>query len=187
MIETMGKLVDASSDFKTRKWRLTFEVDHILKENIDKLFNYKMLDIKLFKHYEKRSLTANNYHWKLCDLIAAELMSTKEEIHKSLMLSYGTPAMDKNGEDLYYITTKDYDPAINEYWVLRGEVHLTNKDGEEVPHNMWLVIKESRKYNTKEMSRLIDGTVYEAKELGIETKSQKEIDRLLERWLPEDL
>ena len=37
-------------------------------------------------------------------------------------------------------------------------------------------------YDTKEMSRLIDNIVNDCKMYGIETKSQEEIDRLLEEW-----
>lgn len=40
----------------------------------------------------------------------------------------------------------------------------------------------SSSYNTAEMSKLIELIVQECKQLGIETKPQKEIDSLLESW-----
>ena len=40
----------------------------------------------------------------------------------------------------------------------------------------------SSSYDTKEMSVLIDGIVNEAKDLGIETWSREEIDRLIAEW-----
>ena len=40
----------------------------------------------------------------------------------------------------------------------------------------------SSTYNTKEMSVLIDGTVYEAKELGIETLPPDELERMKIEW-----
>ena len=45
-----------------------------------------------------------------------------------------------------------------------------------------LVMRGSHTYNTKEMSRLIEGTVQEAKALGIETATPEEIRRMEERW-----
>jgi hypothetical protein len=44
------------------------------------------------------------------------------------------------------------------------------------------VMRGSHTYNTKEMSVLIDGVVQEAKELGIETLPDKEIERLKSLW-----
>ena len=40
----------------------------------------------------------------------------------------------------------------------------------------------SSSFNSKQMARLIDGVVQDCKVYGIETKSQKEIDSLLESW-----
>ena len=36
--------------------------------------------------------------------------------------------------------------------------------------------------NTQEMSRLIDGTVSQAKELGIETATPEELERMKNEW-----
>ena len=40
----------------------------------------------------------------------------------------------------------------------------------------------SSSYNSKQMSRLIDGVVQDCKIYGIETKPQQEIDSLLKEW-----
>lgn len=40
----------------------------------------------------------------------------------------------------------------------------------------------SSSFSSKQMARLIDGVVQDCKAYGIETKSQKEIDSLLESW-----
>ena len=44
------------------------------------------------------------------------------------------------------------------------------------------LIRGSHTYNTHEMSVLIDGTVADAKELGIDTMSPVELSQLKERW-----
>jgi hypothetical protein len=44
------------------------------------------------------------------------------------------------------------------------------------------IYRGSHTYDTKEMSLLIDGTVADAKELGIETATPDEIRQMKERW-----
>ena len=44
------------------------------------------------------------------------------------------------------------------------------------------VYRGSHTYDTKEMSILIDGTVADAKELGIETMTPAELAEMKERW-----
>jgi hypothetical protein len=43
-------------------------------------------------------------------------------------------------------------------------------------------MRGSHTYDSREMSRLIDGTVSEAKELGIETLSPAELERMKQQW-----
>jgi hypothetical protein len=44
------------------------------------------------------------------------------------------------------------------------------------------LMRGSHTFNTKEMSRLIDGTIEEAKELGIETATPEQIRRMMAAW-----
>lgn len=44
------------------------------------------------------------------------------------------------------------------------------------------MIKGTSEYDTKEMSVFIDGVVSEAKELGIQTETPEEIERLKALW-----
>jgi hypothetical protein len=43
-------------------------------------------------------------------------------------------------------------------------------------------MRGSHTYNSVEMARLIDGVISEAKELGIETITVSEKDKMLEQW-----
>ena len=43
----------------------------------------------------------------------------------------------------------------------------------------WLIYKGISEYTTEEMSRLIDGLEHEAEQVGVETLTQKEVERLL--------
>lgn len=185
-MECRGNLVDVTTSYESHRRRLTFEVDEVSGDEIDRLYKAPTLDIRAVRHYEKRSNTANAYHWKLCGLIAKANKAALQETHKWLMLRYGTVS-ESDGVADYRICPKSYEPTDKEYWLLGGDVHLLTKDGEKVAHNLFWVIKESHLYNTKEMSDLIDGTVSEAKELGIDTKPPDEVARLLELWRPENV
>lgn len=48
--------------------------------------------------------------------------------------------------------------------------------------NCYLVYKHSSDMDSKEMSRLIDGAIYEAKKLGLETDTPEQIARYKEEW-----
>ena len=56
----------------------------------------------------------------------------------------------------------------------------TNQKGKVFRVN--LVMRGSHTYDTDEMSKLIDGTVSEAKDLGIETLTPNQIREMKERW-----
>lgn len=47
-------------------------------------------------------------------------------------------------------------------------------------------IKGSSQYNTREMSRLIDGLVSECKECGIETLTPEELERMMVQYAKKD-
>lgn len=50
----------------------------------------------------------------------------------------------------------------------------------------YLLYKRTRYMDTAEMARLIDGAIYEAKELGIETDPPEKIAKLKSLWERED-
>jgi hypothetical protein len=49
-------------------------------------------------------------------------------------------------------------------------------------YRVYIVMKGSHTYDTKQMSVLIDGTVGEAKDLGIETLPPHELERMKSQW-----
>lgn len=115
---------------------------------------------------KKRSLDANAYHWTLCSKMANVLRSSAVEVHYQLMLDYGTPLKDKNGMPVVAALPDGADlRSIELYGRLISVGEL----------NHYLIIKPSRYYDTEEMSKLIEGTIYEAKELGIETLTPREL------------
>lgn len=66
------------------------------------------------------------------------------------------------------------------FHVLAGR--LADVLGTSKPYRVYLLLRGSHTYNTQEMSRLIDGTIQDAKEQGIETATPDELRRMKEQW-----
>ena len=127
-------------------------------------------DVKINKHREKRSLNANAYLWKLVTEIGNILNKSKEEVYLQMLIDYGQSEMISI---LSEINVKGY----FKYYKLAGTSILNGKE-----FNHYKIYKGSSEYNTKEMSILLEGAVQEAKNLGIKTKEDYEIEKLIEEW-----
>lgn len=147
----------------------TGKISNILTDifNLDKEVIY---DVKVEKHREKRSLNANAYCWKLITQIANELRKSKEEVYLQMLTDYGQSFM------VSVLSFINVDGAFK-YYKLIGTSTLNGKE-----FNHYKVYIGSSEYNTKEMSILLEGIVQEAKQLGIKTKEDLEIEKMIEEW-----
>lgn len=127
-------------------------------------------DVKIDKHREKRSLNANAYLWKLVTEIGNILNKSKEEVYLQMLIDYGQSEM---VSILSEIDVKGY----FKYYKLAGTSILNGKE-----FNHYKIYKGSSEYDTKEMSILLNGVVQEAKNLGIKTKDDIELERLIKEW-----
>lgn len=157
------------------KWLLTLEADE--EPSLYEKLKDKELSIDIKQYREKRSLNANAYFHLLVDKIAKVLRSTHTEIHNWLIAEYGVV-----DEQISNIILDDDIP-----WKRLDTIHLRPTTATRVMDNgklyrVYLVMRGSHTYDTLEMSRLIDGTVEEAKGLGIETLTPDEIERMKELW-----
>lgn len=172
-MECIGKLTGAARSFDGNSLVITFEVDRTAESQIEDIRKQDKLTIKATKYHQKRSLDANAYAWVLMTKIADVVRSSKEEIYEEMLQRYGTCYKDENG----YVTItvkKTVDMSkIDGHWKLCG--------GNE-KFNSYLMIKGSSEYDTAEMSHFIDHIVQEAQELGIETMTPNEIERMKQEW-----
>ncbi len=140
-------------------------------DNLRALGPEQDLTITAKRFREKRSLNANAYFHVLVAKIAEVMQKGIDEVKKNLVCDYGTVSFvaripaDANLEEIYT------------YSRLIGESKDTRK-----PCNDWYIFKPTHTLDKAEMARLIDGTVWEAKELGIETRTPNEIASLLDLW-----
>lgn len=137
----------------------------------------KRFEVKEYK--EKRSRDANAYCWVLCDIIAKELSKdgtivTKEVVYKDAIEQVGVFTTEIWQEKEFEFKKKD--------WESRGLGFIVQEIARKDKCVKVLCYYGSHTYNTKEMSLLIQILVELAESLNIETKTQAEINSLLEAW-----
>lgn len=173
-----GQLTDISIDYLSKKPKIQLVINTNEITYLEELKGLE-LDIELDKHREKRTLNANAYCWVLCDKISKKLtvpdaVITKEDVYKDAILNIGTfqPMI---------VEEKAYD-NLKRIWEKQGLGFLIQEVSRKDKCIRINCYYGSSTYNTKEMSLLIELLVQQAKEQGIETKTQAEIDSLLRSW-----
>lgn len=162
-------------DIKTGNWEITFEVSEP-PEAYDKTSG-KDLEITVKEYREKRSLNANSYFYVLCGKLANLNHTSLTEVHNLMLARYGQ--IDKDAEAI--IMADDIEWQKLESLHLRPTGHRKVLDNGKV-YQVYLIMKGSHTYNTKEMSNLIDGVVSECKLVGIETLTPSELERIEKSW-----
>lgn len=143
----------------------TGTVDKI-KQKLFLLDKEKEYDVEIKDHREKRSLNANSYCWKLCTEIASALNSDKDSIYLLMLKRYGVSSL----------------IAVESHIDFEKYAKYVEKQQENGKYTFYKVFKGSSEYNTKEMSVLLNGIVSECKEMGIPTKEDLEIERIIKDW-----
>lgn len=174
-MEAKGRLVSVSKDYMTSKFRLTFELDKDVAHELDGITG-KDLRVKAVKWKEKRSLDANAYCWQLMGQIARVLHTTADEIYEAALRDLCIPDMI---DDTPVLIEMDSDISVERlpgHWKLLGSLRNGRRK------NKWMKLKGSSEYDTAEMSALIDLVVDQAKDLGIETATPDELERMRQLW-----
>ena len=131
-------------------------------------------EVEIKKIRSKRGLTANAYYWVLVEKIAKSLNTSKQEVHEELIRRYGAFKTDGNGERYIFPLEPGKDPkGIAPYTMSIAERELNGK-----PAVFYAVLKGSSELDSSEFNALLQGGISEAKELGIETLTPKEIAEL---------
>lgn len=172
--------------------RITFElIPPVMPLKLNKQTEYE-LTVK--QAYKKRSLDANAYFWVLVTKIGEKTHLSSQEVHDRIL-----------AENIHFVLKDEavdwlvMDCEPNKYGLVKcgddyyldskREVMLAKDDGSFYKANgkpktskiLWH-IKGTHQMNSKEMSHIIDATINEAKDLGIETMPEDEIKRMVEGW-----
>jgi hypothetical protein len=149
----------------------SLDIISMIKEGI-------MYVAEIKQYREKRSLDANAYFHVLVHKIADAMNLGEDETKVNLVLEYGSVMRDENGDKVGFKLPSSVD--VNSIYKYAKRFDKRIENGKEF--NCYIVYEHTHNYDTKQMARLIDGTVYEAQELGIETMTPKEIEKLKELW-----
>lgn len=154
----------------------TVKVIAELASYIDSLHEDKEYTLTVKEHKEKRSITANNYFWTLCDKLAEKLHIEKTEIYRSYIKEIG-------GNNYLVCSINE---AVNDLcndWSSRGTGWIYELEDSKLTGctNVRLYYGSSQ-YNTSQMSRLIDMVVQDCIENNIPTYDQDELQRLCDEW-----
>lgn len=147
-------------------------ITYLIEQARDKQFEIK-------EYRAKRSLDSNAYCWVLCDKIAKELSKdgtiiTKEKIYQDAILQIGT-------FESMIVEEKAFE-NFKRIWQKQGLGFLIQEVSRKDKCVKVHCYYGSSTYDSKEMSLLINLLVELAKSLNIETKSDAEINSLLESW-----
>lgn len=160
---------------------ITLEGQRIDTAEAVELSGLDRLDVEIRKPRKKRSLDANAYYWKLASEAAEALHVSKPYIHNYLLRKYGQiEIIDGQGVYMVLPDTESAQKAIDEaqYYHLKPTSQVKEGKG-GVMYRTYMMLKGSSGYDTKEMSRLIDGLVSECKDIGIETIPPEELERMM--------
>lgn len=174
----LGYLESYKKDFEGNLL-ITFKVDSedTLIEKLQKAKDEQLvIDVKKFR--KGRSLDANAYFWQLCDKMAKVLGSDKDTIYLMMLQGAGkfvdvgiVPDAYELLERTYRLCEKLYEYQ-QEQETAYGSVYV-----EMVMVRCYI---GSHTYNTQEFAHLINYTVQQAKDLGIETLTPDELIRMMQ-------
>lgn len=145
-------------------------------EEAQKLQKYacegKSLSVEIKRLRRDRSLNANAALWQLLGEMAAKLRTSKDELYLEMLSRYGV---------FTHIVVKPnvVDRVKGEWRTVRelGEVTVNGKTGVQLQCYFG-----SSTYDTEEFTRLLDGVIGEAKELGITLISDADKAIMLAEW-----
>lgn len=151
--------------------KITFECKKLDTAQFSEFKEGKTYDVEIKEHKEKRSMTQNAYLWVLINSLAEKLNIGNEECYKHYIRQYGH-------YDIIAIKAEAVDEFIR-FWNSNGIGNMAETFSSKIDGCINVkVFYGSSKYNTAEMSRLIEGVVWDCKEQGITTLTPKEVAML---------
>lgn len=180
-MECTGRLHGVTKDWNTDKFLVTFFINEDMSnEAIENIRNCEKLSIVAEKWKQKRSLDANAYFHVLVGKIAEATTNSKAKQKNILLCKYGQPELMPDGSPMVYKTNAPVEYMLELESIHSIPIKYAEEKGKEVV--FYKIYRGSHTYNSYEMSKLIEGTVADAKELGIETLTPRELAIMNMRW-----
>ena len=168
-----GRIIDFSMSFGGKQ-RITLELDTDFREGYEALKD-AVVEIMIKKWRAKRSKDANAYFHVRVNQIAMARGLSDDEVKRDLVTQYGAIAV----QDGYKVGFKL--PASVDVETIYPYTRMYKQVEENgMLMNCYLVFKQTRYMDTKEMAHLIDGAIQVAQELGIDTDTPEQKARYAE-------
>lgn len=166
-----GTLKGVLRDFKTGRINVQFEV---IEGNVDEIeaLADKDLEIEAKKYRKKRSKDANALLWACIGELSKALHADKWDIYLTLLKRYG--------KYTYICVKPNVVDAVKAQWRETEEIGEIEINGTKAIQ--LLCYFGSHTYNTKEFSRLLEGTIEEMAAAGLQRPTSEEMQRSLEAW-----
>ena len=180
-MDCTGTLQSVQKDWSTDKLIMTFIInENVSNEAIEEIRQCEKLSLVAKKWRQKRSLDANAYFHLLVGKIADAQTISKAKAKNILICKYGQPELLPDGSPMIYKTNAPVEYMIELESIHTIPVKFSEENGKEVV--FYKIYRGSHTYDSKEMSVLIEGTVADAKEQGIETLTPRELATMYQKW-----
>lgn len=167
-----GRLKDLTFGSKGEQ-HITVTVTSDFRQSFDDLKDYE-ISVEIKRYREPRSKNANAYFHVLVNKITEAQRLGNGEVKRQLVLEYGTLATDETGSVLGAMLPAS--ASMDDFYPYAKWYKSKVLDGKE--YDCYLFYKQTHTLDSKEMARLIDGTITVAKELGLETMTPDQLARL---------
>lgn len=130
-------------------------------------------------HKEKRSLNANALYHKMMNQIARALKMSNAATHNLLLRKYGVHQL-IDGEEVWIALP---DTPETEKQIEEDEYNHFQPTMKRTKSKRWyILLKPSHEFDTAEMSRLIDGTADEMRQMGLTPPMDEELHKSIELY-----
>ena len=186
-MEVTGRIIGVTTDYLTGKFHIMLEINEngAFRDAYEKLRDV-LLSVRIVAFRKKRSLDANAYYWQLLSKTAEVMGMSKPYAHNYFLRRYGQIEI-FDGKAVYVVIpdTEESEKRVFEAETYHLKPTSQVKEGNDGRmYRTYMMLKGSSSYDTKEMSKLIDGLVTEAGENGIETLPPEELERMKAMWKP---
>ena len=130
-------------------------------------------------HKEKRSLNANALYHKMVGQMAKALQLSNASMHNLLLRKYGVHQLIENEE--VYVALPDT-PETEKKVEEDEETHFQPTNKRTGSRRWYVMLKPSHEFTTAEMSRLIDGTADEMRQMGLIPPMDEDIHKAIENY-----
>lgn len=152
----------------------------LARQIVDAVKQGKTYTVEIKEYRKKRSLNQNDMYWSVLTSFAEALNISNARAHNLLLRRYGQ--LERYEDKPVYVVLPDTEEAekradeAESYHLKPTSQVKEGKDGQM--YRTYMLLRGSSTYDTKEMTRLLDGLLDECKEMGIAILTEREASLL---------